>query len=109
MSDNLLKSTLDTVNTINTVNNIMTGGASESNNQNNAGEAVASKGTIGLLERFGVLTEILTEVKESIMDKCIVLCSTILYISVYPVIPFFFFFVFSVATIKYIFWKFRKL
>ena len=106
MSNNLLKSTLDTVNTINTVNNIMTGGASESNN---VGEAAASKGTIGLLERFGVLTEILTEVKESIMDKCIVLCSTILYISVYPVIPFFAIMAFSIATVKYIFWKFRKL
>ena len=43
------------------------------------------------------------------LDKCVIFCSTILYISVYPVIPFFAIMSFMIATLKYIFWKFRKL
>ena len=51
MTDNLIKSTLDKVNNIADTSMIMMGGASE----NNASSGVASKGTVGLLQRMGVL------------------------------------------------------
>ena len=105
MTENLIKYTIDKVNNITDTSMIMIGGSQE----NDVGQGVASKGTVGLLQRMGVLTEILTQIKEVILDKCVILCSTILYISVYPVIPFFAIMAFMIATIKYIFWKFRKL